>query len=124
MRGAQMVLANLMFADLRGADLRQAPPDWAGRSGPRTSLIKSDLSMADFRGANLDQADLFRSIFIGADFKKANLERAYINSGNFTYAQNLDISNARGWGRGNICPDGTMADNNQPCSGDQLIPLA
>ena len=124
MRGAQMERANLMFADLRGADLRQAPFDWGGRPGPRTRLKYADLSMADFRGANLDRGHLFRSIFIGADFKKANLETAYINYGNFTYAQNLDISNARGWARGNICPDGTMPPNNQICNSDQLIPPA
>ena len=124
MRGIGAVDSNLMFADLRGVDLSDIDNFQSWRNRTHTQLNRTDWSMANLKGAKIKGARIQRSSFIGANFGNNRSSKNEIRLKNFTFARNLPTAIGQWWRGDNICPDGTMADNNQPCSGDQLIPLA
>jgi uncharacterized protein YjbI with pentapeptide repeats len=66
--------ANLSWANLRGADLREANLSWANLRG--ADLSGADLSWANLRGADLRGADLSGADLSGADLSGANLSGA------------------------------------------------
>ena len=122
LRGADLFQAFMEDADLRNADLRGAT------TGFDTNLRRADLRDADLRGADLSDAFLK-----SADLRNADLEGVtFSSSTNLTRA---DFEGARNftpstdwWDspffNNTICPDGSTTNGRQPCSGDQLIPLA
>ena len=65
-RMANLRMADLSWADLRGADLRRADLRWANMYGVK-------LRGADLRGANLHGAKIFDADLRGADLHEANL---------------------------------------------------
>ncbi|MCP9775404.1 pentapeptide repeat-containing protein [Cyanobium sp. WAJ14-Wanaka] len=98
---ADLVLAHLPNADLRGAklngaNLSQAQLDGAKLNGAdlrNTSLLGASLRGADLRGANLEGTDLRQADLSGALLDRTALERAHwqqakgINSNQLSYAQ-------------------------------------
>ena len=77
-------------------------------------LVNTDLSYANFRGANLQNTvlvDFMGGSLEGTDFTNANLEGAF---GFFDLSQAI-LTNA-------TCPDGTAADETACASGASLVP--
>ncbi|WP_186481106.1 pentapeptide repeat-containing protein [Synechococcus sp. NOUM97013] len=99
--------ANLSWADLREADLRNA------------FLIHADLREADLRGADLWRADLRSADLRGADLERADLRDADLWRA-FNLGQARNAFSAIYYRT--TCPDGSMNIGTWPCFGDQLIP--
>jgi hypothetical protein len=76
---AELPLASLFRADLRGADLRGADLQRAWLHG--ADLAAADLRNSDLRGTDLVDADLRRANLRGADLADANLSFAAISRG-------------------------------------------
>ena len=72
--GAILHQAELIFANLAGADLY------------RTDLREANLGKANMTATELVHADLQGANLIGADLTNANLTRAHLQSGDLTYA--------------------------------------
>jgi len=66
LRGADLLDANLRGADLRNADLKQA------------ILLDANLRGADLRGADLYHANLINANIKGANFNEADIRDVYI----------------------------------------------
>ena len=109
---------NLTKADLTSARLNNADLKWDANLS-EVILAKANLSEANLTDADLTDADLSE-----ANLYKANLKYANLRGTDLTRA-NLDSANLKEtkWG-GTICPNGNMNVGTEPCSGDQLIPLA
>ena len=123
LRGIWFKNSNLMFADLRGADLTSYNgPDHRWLS---TWFFSSDLSMANLKGADLRHVRTHDSNFIrtilDSNTRLTRFDR--FSQSNFIFARNLPSRTPEHWRWVNICPDGTSTRNNLPCSDDQLIPL-
>ena len=85
-------MANLRWADLRGANLRWA--DLRGADLCRADLSWADLSEADLRGADLRGADLCETDLRGADLSRADLSWADLSWANLRWAD-LSWANLR-----------------------------
>jgi len=84
LRGANLVGANLSDANLFGAELSDANLFGA-------YLSDAYLNRADLRGANLNRADLRGANLVGANLSEANLNRADLRGANLVGA-NLDYA--------------------------------
>jgi hypothetical protein len=87
--------ANLRFADLRGADLRFA------------DLTSANLSFADLTDANLTSANLSFADLTGADLTLANLNLANLTGANLRGADLRGDGLLAYTGRTGMCYDGT-----------------
>ena len=88
--------ANLRYADLTGADLRNANLQYADLTGAdlrNANLQYADLTGADLRNANLQYADLYADL-TGADLRNANLRGADLSNTDLQGA-NLRYANLR-----------------------------
>jgi len=86
---ADLISANLRLANFRGADLGYAnlrDADLIGADLSRTTLIFADLR-ADFRDADLNNADLSFASFNDADLDGANLRGADLYAADLSHAR-------------------------------------
>jgi hypothetical protein len=93
LKGADLEGANLEDANLKGADLKSA--DLLG-----AYLEDANLKGADLEGANLEEADLkganlLGANLLGANLEGANLEGAYLRDANGVHE--LDMADPRGY---------------------------
>ena len=87
LRGADLVIADLVRADLRGADLREANLYGADLRG--ADLTGADLRGADLTGAYFREANLYGADLRGADLRGANLYGADLRGADLTGARNV-----------------------------------
>ena len=87
LRGADLVIADLVRADLRGADLREANLYGANLRG--ADLTGADLRGADLTGAYFREANLYGADLRGADLRGANLYGADLRGADLTGARNV-----------------------------------
>ena len=87
LRGADLVIADLVRADLRGADLREANLYGADLTG--ADLTGADLRGADLTGAYFREANLYGADLRGADLRGANLYGADLRGADLTGARNV-----------------------------------
>ena len=87
LRGADLVIADLVRADLRGADLREA--NFYGADLRGADLTGADLRGADLTGAYFREANLYGADLRGADLRGANLYGADLRGADLTGARNV-----------------------------------
>lgn len=87
MRGTDLRNANMICADLCGADLRGA--DLRGAKLCNAKLCGADLRGADLRGADLRNAELCNADLRGADLHNTDLRRSDLRNANMSGAKNL-----------------------------------
>ena len=135
LRWARLTDANLRDASLVNANLGAAYLGNADLSG--ADLLRVNLTgFASLRGADLTGARLTRAVLGGADLSDARLDRTELKHVDLRHVdlRGASLSGARGLDKAiqadmarwfeTTCPDGSMNVGTQPCSGDQLIPLA
>ena len=93
---AQLKKCDFLYADLSGANLRNA------------ILWGSDLRNANFTGADITGADLRAHILTGANFTGANLARANLTGVDLTSAILTDADLTGAKLRGATMPDGSI----------------
>ena len=92
---ANLINANLRGADLRGANLSEANlinADLRGANLSEANLINADLRGANLINANLRGANLINANLINADLRGADLRGADLSEANLI---NADLSNAK-----------------------------
>jgi uncharacterized protein YjbI with pentapeptide repeats len=82
LRGADMSRADLRGADMSGADMSGADLRGADMSG-------ANLRGADLRGADMSVADMSGADLIGADMSRAYLRGAYLSGANLSRAKGI-----------------------------------
>lgn len=100
LRGVDLALGDLSYADLRNADLRGA------------ILGAAKLKLADFRGANLEGAVLRQANMWAASFDNANLTGADFScgAGSCTYLEGTSFQNANLTRANLACLDCTVVE--------------
>ena len=93
-KGVSLAKANLVDADLKGANLEGA--DFNNSYLSRANLIEADLRCANFRyadlsgaylrGSNLSDANIKSACLVGTNLHNANLKGANLESANLYYA--------------------------------------
>lgn len=160
LHGANLRGANMSYADLSGANLSQADitqvlwhqsicPDGSTSEDngntcgghltkrtnqcgaqPKLNCPDQDLSRVDWRGANLNHAnleasDLRQALLVGANLQHTNLAHANLRGANLSHADLLGANLLRAnlekasW-TGSRCPDGTLSHHNGNTCGGHL----